>query len=88
MSTANDKFGNISENNNNNNNNNNNTNKNTDKDFSLEIGDNCVGCGACVPFCEQEAITALGNATIDTEKCIECHICMDYCTIGAINIIE
>ncbi|MBP2172584.1 DUF362 domain-containing protein [Methanococcus voltae] len=78
MSTADDKFGNIIED----------ENKNTNKDFSLEIGDNCVGCGACVPFCEQEAITALGNATIDTEKCIECHACVDYCTIGAITIIN
>ncbi|MCS3901139.1 4Fe-4S binding protein [Methanococcus voltae] len=55
--------------------------------FSIEIDNNCVGCGACVPFCEQEAITALGNATIDTEKCIECHVCVDYCTIGAIKVI-
>ncbi|NOZ77452.1 MAG: 4Fe-4S dicluster domain-containing protein [Euryarchaeota archaeon] len=49
------------------------------------VKDYCIGCGHCVPFCPQEAITVLGRAEIDGETCIECGICIIYCPNEAIQ---
>jgi formate hydrogenlyase subunit 6/NADH:ubiquinone oxidoreductase subunit I len=44
----------------------------------------CTGCGHCVPFCPEEAISVLGIAEIDSEKCRACSLCQDYCPNSAI----
>ena len=45
----------------------------------------CVGCGACLRLCPQQAIDAYGLIhTIDPGKCIRCGICRDACPFEAI----
>jgi len=50
--------------------------------------DECVGCGACVEVCPQEAITMDDVAVIDVNECIDCGACVDECPNGAITIKE
>ncbi len=50
--------------------------------------DECVGCGACVEVCPQEAITMDDVAIIDVNECIDCGACVDECPNGAITIKE
>jgi Fe-S-cluster-containing hydrogenase component 2 len=50
--------------------------------------DECVGCGACVEVCPQEAITMDDIAIIDVNECIDCGACVDECPNGAITIKE
>ncbi len=50
--------------------------------------DECVGCGACVEVCPQEAITMNDIAVIDVNECIDCGACVDECPNGAIAIKE
>jgi Fe-S-cluster-containing hydrogenase component 2 len=50
--------------------------------------DECVGCGACVEVCPQEAITMKDIAIIDVDECIDCGACVDECPNGAIAIKE
>jgi len=50
----------------------------------------CVGCGACVGPCPNEAITLLGatrKASVNTAACNNCGDCADYCLADAITII-
>jgi ferredoxin len=49
--------------------------------------DNCVGCGACVDVCPNEAIKMVdGIAVIDPDACIDCGACVDACPNGAISM--
>ena len=41
--------------------------------------EDCVGCGACVDACPEEAITCDDIAIIDPEKCIDCGACVEEC---------
>lgn len=50
--------------------------------------DECIGCGACVEVCPQEAITMNDIAVIDVNECIDCGACVDECPNGAITIKE
>ena len=50
--------------------------------------DECVGCGACVEVCPQEAITMNDIAIIDVNECIDCGACVDECPNGAITMKE
>ncbi len=47
----------------------------------------CIGCGACLKQCPQEAITGEKKQphTIDPEKCIKCGACYDACKFDAIK---
>lgn len=46
--------------------------------------DDCVGCGACVDVCPQDAITVDDVAVIDADKCVDCGACVDECPADAI----
>ena len=49
--------------------------------------DSCVGCGACVDVCPNEAIKMVdGIAVIDPDACIDCGVCVDACPNGAISM--
>jgi hypothetical protein len=46
----------------------------------------CVGCGECVKWCPQDAITlAEGKAQIDRKKCIGCGECLAVCRFEAVG---
>ncbi|MFC1923982.1 DUF362 domain-containing protein [Chloroflexota bacterium] len=46
----------------------------------------CVGCGLCLPFCPNEAITVWGVAKVNNDECIECLECIDYCPVDALEV--
>lgn len=50
--------------------------------------DQCVGCGACVGVCPNEAITLGETADVDPEKCIGCGTCASTCPTESITIEE
>ncbi len=47
--------------------------------------DDCVGCGACVDVCPQDAIAVDDVAVIDAGKCVDCGACVDECPADAIE---
>lgn len=52
--------------------------------MSYKINEECISCGACVPECPVDAITAGESIyVIDPEKCISCGACAGVCPVGA-----
>ena len=50
--------------------------------MTYEITDECIMCGSCAPFCEEDAIIETDNRyVIDQSKCDGCGICTEYCPI-------
>lgn len=46
----------------------------------------CTGCGTCVEWCPQDAITLNADlALIDSEKCIGCGQCLAMCRFNAVQ---
>lgn len=44
----------------------------------------CIGCGTCIEFCAQDAITLTdGKAVINHEKCVGCGRCIGVCPMDA-----
>jgi NAD-dependent dihydropyrimidine dehydrogenase PreA subunit len=43
----------------------------------MNVGETCIGCGSCVPYCPMEAIS-LGpeKIEIDQDRCVECNACL------------
>lgn len=55
---------------------------------TVDIGA-CVGCGACVSKCLQEALFMEGEvAAVIGENCIGCGYCIDYCPQSALALKE
>ena len=49
-------------------------------------GPKCTGCGSCLLWCPQVAITMNGDvAIINGEKCIGCGECLTVCRFDAVN---
>lgn len=47
----------------------------------------CVGCGACVAHCENDALRLEnGRAAVEHERCILCGYCAPHCPLFAIRI--
>ena len=48
------------------------------------IGDECIGCGACVGDCPTSCIVDDGGIfKINESDCIECGACTGSCPVGA-----
>ncbi|MGV8905328.1 MAG: aldo/keto reductase [Acetobacterium sp.] len=55
---------------------------------SLQISEWCVGCGKCVKYCPQKALTIrAGKAVLSKEKCVLCGYCGAYCKEFCIKVI-
>jgi len=52
------------------------------------VADNCPGCGLCVRYCAENAISGEKGQpyTIDTDKCKRCGICKDVCNFQAVVV--
>lgn len=46
----------------------------------------CIGCGACVTACPNEAITVGEKAKIDAAKCKACGSCVSVCALQALSL--
>jgi NAD-dependent dihydropyrimidine dehydrogenase PreA subunit len=44
----------------------------------------CLGCGECVFWCPEDALSVWASAFLDQEKCSECLTCIDYCPVDAL----
>ncbi|MCP4114536.1 MAG: 4Fe-4S dicluster domain-containing protein [Desulfobacteraceae bacterium] len=45
----------------------------------------CTGCAFCVPVCPNRAITSLGRAEVDKDRCVACLECLDFCPATALG---
>jgi len=46
----------------------------------LRIPGQCTGCGTCMKFCKEDAITIRGGVSVlDPEKCVQCGTCVRSC---------
>jgi ferredoxin len=49
--------------------------------------DACIGCGACLPRCQMDALTLDGDkATLNPHRCIGCGLCVSVCPTGALAL--
>ena len=48
----------------------------------------CQSCGACIPRCQMDAITAAADGTsqVDRTRCIGCGLCITTCPSGALRL--
>jgi Fe-S-cluster-containing hydrogenase component 2 len=55
--------------------------------ISVEVTDDCVGCGECLDKCFIGAIEMVDDhARIDDNICKACGVCVENCPSGAISI--
>lgn len=53
------------------------------------IGDGCVGCGSCAPFCPKGAISQVDVLyVIDKDACVDCGACEKVCPAQTIAKVE
>jgi ferredoxin len=56
--------------------------------LSIEVGEECRGCGVCRDVCIAGAITIEGNrAVIDHDRCKGCGRCVSVCPTGATRLV-
>ena len=48
----------------------------------------CTGCGVCVDFCPERAISLDDTATIEVAVCIGCGACVEVCPNAAITLSD
>lgn len=53
----------------------------------VEISDECVGCGECVPVCPIENVVLNDGTAIIGERCLGCGTCARTCSRGNIKVI-
>ena len=46
----------------------------------------CTGCESCIRICPENAIVIKNNKVCITKDCVECWICVEECSFGAILI--
>lgn len=53
------------------------------------IAEKCIGCGACVPTCPEEALSTdqSGKAALDRGQCTECGVCPPTCDPKALEMV-
>jgi UDP-glucose 4-epimerase len=55
--------------------------------LTVQVGEECTGCGACVPACDAGAMAVReGRAWIDEARCKGCGRCAATCPVGAIEV--
>lgn len=51
--------------------------------------DLCAGCGACMEYCQFDALS-IGygfSIVVDADLCMGCGICVDQCDMGALTLV-
>ena len=48
----------------------------------------CLGCGECLAWCPEDALSVWALAKVDQDRCTECLTCIDYCPVNAIEEVE
>jgi len=56
------------------------------KGLSLEVTDNCIGCGECIEYCGFNAIEIVEDKAVHNDYCRICGRCATNCAQNAINI--
>ena len=52
----------------------------------LRIPGLCTGCGTCVKYCKENAITIKNGVSIlDPAKCVQCGVCIQSCPFGLLK---
>jgi UDP-glucose 4-epimerase len=54
--------------------------------LSVEVTDDCVGCGTCVEYCVFDAITIEDGVSVHNGQCRGCGRCETNCPQGAVKI--
>ncbi len=53
---------------------------------SVEVTDDCNGCGVCVPICPVECLSLVGGTAVLGDVCIGCGCCANACAGNAIKV--
>ena len=53
------------------------------------LPDRCIACGACLPVCPENALTAdaAGKVRVDRQRCTNCGVCPPVCDPHALELV-
>lgn len=54
--------------------------------ISVQVNDNCIGCGVCVDACIYDGVVLDGDVVRITESCRACGRCVQACPNNSIEI--